>query len=175
MRDSALHFESVKGFGEWRIFISTRADKNLREAHRRDPKSFKITVKKLRELSNGHFSDDNQRKLNGPKTDVPIFEAKMTRDTRLVMDNRLWESIGRQLGNKGKEYRRRCIHRERVPGARENVFLPASFPPLETEATETPVGISLPPDDLEQIHSLLVLEKYLMFSQELLHSTLPFD
>jgi hypothetical protein len=38
-----------------------------------------------RELSNGHFSDDNQKRLNGPDTDIPIFEAKMTRDLRLVV------------------------------------------------------------------------------------------
>jgi hypothetical protein len=37
-----------------------------------------------RELSNGQFSDDNQKKLTGHDTEgVPIFEAKMTRDLRL--------------------------------------------------------------------------------------------
>jgi hypothetical protein len=38
-----------------------------------------------RELSNGHFSDDNQKRLNGPSVEVPIYEAKMTRDQRLVV------------------------------------------------------------------------------------------
>jgi hypothetical protein len=38
-----------------------------------------------RELSNGHFSDDNQKRLNGPNTEIPIYEAKMTRDLRLVV------------------------------------------------------------------------------------------
>lgn len=38
-----------------------------------------------RELSNGHFSSDNQKKLNGPATEIPIYEAKMTRDSRLVV------------------------------------------------------------------------------------------
>jgi hypothetical protein len=33
----------------------------------------------------GHFSDDNQKRLNGSSTDIPIFEAKMTRDLRLVV------------------------------------------------------------------------------------------
>lgn len=36
-------------------------------------------------MSNGHFSDDNQKKLTGKDVGVPIFEAKMTRDTRLVV------------------------------------------------------------------------------------------
>ena len=39
-----------------------------------------------RDLSKGHFSEDNQKWLNGPSsTDVPIFEAKMSRDLRLVV------------------------------------------------------------------------------------------
>lgn len=37
-----------------------------------------------RELSWGFFSDDNQKKLTGPRTEIPIFEAKMEGDTRLV-------------------------------------------------------------------------------------------
>lgn len=39
----------------------------------------------VRQLSNGHFSDDNQKRLNGRNIDVPIYEAKMTRDLRLVV------------------------------------------------------------------------------------------
>jgi hypothetical protein len=39
----------------------------------------------IRELSCGHFSADNQKRLNKPDVDFPIFEAKMTRDTRLVV------------------------------------------------------------------------------------------
>jgi hypothetical protein len=38
-----------------------------------------------RELSNGHFSDDNQKRLTGTNIPVPIYEAKMTRDSRLVV------------------------------------------------------------------------------------------
>jgi hypothetical protein len=38
-----------------------------------------------RELSNGHFSDDNQKRLTGKNIPVPIYEAKMTRDSRLVV------------------------------------------------------------------------------------------
>jgi hypothetical protein len=41
----------------------------------------------FRELSNGHFSPDNQKRLNGnpQAADVPIYEAKMTGDLRLVV------------------------------------------------------------------------------------------
>jgi hypothetical protein len=38
----------------------------------------------FRELSRGHFSSDNQKRLNGAAGDIPIFEAKMTSDLRLV-------------------------------------------------------------------------------------------
>lgn len=38
-----------------------------------------------RELSRGHFSEDNQKRLTGAGPEVPIFEAKMTRDSRLVV------------------------------------------------------------------------------------------
>ncbi|KAG6859929.1 hypothetical protein C0995_001823 [Termitomyces sp. Mi166 len=56
-----------------------------------------------------------------------------------------WEAKARNIGGG-----RICIHRVRASGTNNNVFLPASFPPLETEAAEIPTGISLPPDDLEQ-------------------------
>jgi hypothetical protein len=99
---AALYFESVEGFGDWRIFISTSADRDLREARRSDQKRFDIYVKKIRyscsttvarlftgtpfrELSNGHFSDDNQKRLTGSDNDIPVYEAKMTRDSRLVV------------------------------------------------------------------------------------------
>lgn len=42
-------------------------------------------VLSYRELSNGHFSDDNQKRLTGSQNEIPIYEAKMTRDTRLVV------------------------------------------------------------------------------------------
>ena len=45
---AAFYFDSVVGFGEWRILISTRADSNLREASRKKPKLFAIILKKLK-------------------------------------------------------------------------------------------------------------------------------
>jgi len=44
-----------------------------------------------RQLSNGHFSDENQKMLNGPSSSaIPIFEAKVQRDLRLVVRFFLW-------------------------------------------------------------------------------------
>lgn len=45
---AALYFDSADGFGEWRILISTRADRNLREARNKDATSFRIYLKKIK-------------------------------------------------------------------------------------------------------------------------------
>jgi len=79
-----LKLEDASIFGQWPVLISTRGEKHLRKAHRRDGKICQIFAKKIRELSNGHFSRDNQKPLTDLTGAVPIFEAKMTGDTRLV-------------------------------------------------------------------------------------------
>jgi hypothetical protein len=38
-----------------------------------------------RELSNGVFSPDNYKQINGGSVEVPIYEAKVTKDLRLVV------------------------------------------------------------------------------------------
>lgn len=45
---AALYFESAEGFGEWRILMSTKAEKNLREYRKQDANMFKIIVKKIK-------------------------------------------------------------------------------------------------------------------------------
>ena len=45
---AAFHFDSVEGFGDWRILVSTRADRDLRTAKKSDQKLFKIILKKIR-------------------------------------------------------------------------------------------------------------------------------
>ncbi|KAJ3877376.1 hypothetical protein F5051DRAFT_453113 [Lentinula edodes] len=193
---SALHFDSIDGFGEWAIFISQNADTELRTRHRRDKTSFDIIVKKIKELSNGHFSADNQKRLSGPNSEVPVFEAKMTSDLRLIyqidivanddererqaikifgiythaqMDNRMWESISRQLDRKGKEYRDRCAIRIRAEHAADRTFVPAFFPPLpETEEDESFNWLA----DENPVHSRFLMDKYVVFSQPLLNTML---
>ncbi|KAG1889225.1 hypothetical protein F4604DRAFT_1612723 [Suillus subluteus] len=194
---AALYFENADGFGEWRILISTEAYKNLREFRRADEKIFKIIVKKIKQLSNGHFSDDNHKRLNGPDAGIPIHEAKMTRDLRLVYQidcvpdqdgkserqvikvygiythaqlGRIWDALGSHLARKGKEYRRRCIFRNRPVFSNDSVILPASFPPAEPEPECSGSPLDLSDKDMDRLHSLLVLEKYVTFSQAFLHS-----
>ncbi|KAG7450801.1 uncharacterized protein BT62DRAFT_928080 [Guyanagaster necrorhizus] len=197
---SALYFDSAEGFGEWTIIISTNADDFLRSTHRKDVSTFKIIVKKIKELSRGHFSNDNQKRLSGSGTEVPVFEAKMTRDLRLIyqidvipcdesreqqavkifgihthaqIDNRLWSSISSQLRKKGREYRKRCAVRKRADQASKDTFIPAFFPPLPEVLPSEIEGIpDLRPDETAQVHSRLVVEKYVTFSQPFLNTIL---
>ncbi|KAH9919767.1 uncharacterized protein BXZ73DRAFT_104875 [Epithele typhae] len=198
---AALYFDSADGFGEWRVLISTRADRDLRQARKRDAKMFAIYVKKIKELSNGHFSDDNQKRLTGLDVDIPIYEAKMTGDTRLVyqvdcipefqspverqvlrifgiythtqLDRRLWSCMSQHIDRRGAEYRKRCTFRNRPVNRGDNVYAPACWPPVEPTPIEPVSGLAeMRKEDLEEIHSLLVLEKFVTFSQALLNSIL---
>lgn len=199
---AAFHFDSVDGFGEWQILVSTRADRNLREYKRSDQKLFRIILKKIKELSNGHFSDDNQKKLTGKDVGVPIFEAKMTCDTRLMyqvdcvrefdtqidhqvlrifgiythaqLERRFWDAVGQHLAGKGREYRKRCIYRKPPKNPGDKVYSPECFPPTqEPDVPQEPVQIpGLQDADREELHSLLVLQKFVTFSQALLNSIL---
>jgi hypothetical protein len=45
---AAIYFDSAKGMGAWRILISTRMIKNLRETRRRDAQTLKVLLKKIR-------------------------------------------------------------------------------------------------------------------------------
>ncbi|KAI0369978.1 hypothetical protein BV20DRAFT_945276 [Pilatotrama ljubarskyi] len=199
---AALYFDSADGFGEWRVLISARADRDLRQARNKSPKLFKIIVKKIKELSCGHFSDDNQKRLTGLNVEIPIYEAKMTGDTRLVyqvdcipefesdverqvlrifgiyshaqLDRRFWDCMSRHLERKGAEYKKRCTFRNPPLVHGDNVVLPASWPPsAESGALQPALTFSdLRKEDLEELHSLLVLEKFVTFSQALLNSIL---
>ncbi|KAF8838026.1 hypothetical protein BDN67DRAFT_972122 [Paxillus ammoniavirescens] len=193
---AALYFDNAEGFGEWRILISTDATKKLRELTKSDRKKCAIVVKKIKQLSNGHFSEDNQKRLNSP-SGVPIFEAKMQRDLRLVYQvdvipehdseverqaikiygiythtqlNRIWDAMGQHLAGKGKEYRRRCIYRNPPAHQGDDVYLPACFPPETIQIDTQPTPLVLSDKDMDELHSLLVLEKYVTFSQAFLHS-----
>ncbi|KAI9462690.1 hypothetical protein HD554DRAFT_2175805 [Boletus coccyginus] len=195
---AALYFENADGFGEWRIIIGTDATKKLRELAKGDRKKCAIVVKKIKELSNGHFSDENQKRLNGSTSSaIPIFEAKMQRDLRLVYQidvvrehdgevdrqvikiygiythtqlNRIWDAMGQQLAGKGKEYRRRCVFRNRPVHAGGDVYLPACFPAESLQNDSKPAPLVLSDEDMGELHSLIVLEKYVTFSQAFLHS-----
>ncbi|OCH88369.1 hypothetical protein OBBRIDRAFT_889173, partial [Obba rivulosa] len=139
---AALHFESADGFGEWHLLMSARVERDLRVMNGKDKKLCEIVIRKLKDLSHGLFSEDNQRRLNSTKSDVPIYRAFVVGDCRLVyhihcvpeygVENvehqvlrifgiytlaelkslgSFWDSVGQQLNRSGRQYVRRCIHR----------------------------------------------------------------
>lgn len=82
-KDEAFPFDDEEGFGPWRILVEHEARKALREA---DGKMYDVYRKKIQELSTGYLYGDNQKKLKGHERQlVPLFEAKTTRDSRLVV------------------------------------------------------------------------------------------
>ena len=46
-----LFFESADGFGDWRIIIGQKCNKDLRDARKKNPVMYEIIVRKLRYLS----------------------------------------------------------------------------------------------------------------------------
>lgn len=46
---------------------------------------YHLIVSAYSDLSHGRFLGDNQKRLAGPDSGIPIFEAKVTGDTRLVV------------------------------------------------------------------------------------------
>ncbi|KAJ6498051.1 P-loop containing nucleoside triphosphate hydrolase protein [Mycena vitilis] len=198
MNFTRLYCDSATGFGDWAINISPRGERDLRDHNRRDRKIFGIIIKKIKELSNGHFSPDNQKRLNNNHVEIPIYEAKMTGDLRLVHQVdcvpaydttserqalkifgvythaqigrvSFWDSMGRELGKKGKEYKERCAFRKTPHHTGDHVYAPGIFPsPMEVRSLPAGSAPDLPPDDLEQMQSLLL--KSVHFSQPLLDS-----
>ncbi|KAG1728187.1 P-loop containing nucleoside triphosphate hydrolase protein [Suillus paluster] len=176
---AALYFDNADGFGEWRILVSTEAYNNLRECRRADREIFKNIFKTIRHLSRGHFSSDNQKRLDGTDAGILVFEAKLTKDLRLVVDyqidcipdqdgeserqvikvygiykhselGRIWNALGNHLARKGAEYRRQCIFRTK---AANNVILPASFPPAEPEPEIPASPLDLSAKDMDDVES----------------------
>ncbi|KAJ7139395.1 hypothetical protein C8R44DRAFT_867547 [Mycena epipterygia] len=194
---STLYRKRATGFGLWDINIAPRAERDLREYNRRDRKIFFIIVKKMRNLSNGDFSADNQQQISGGNVEVPIYEAKVTEELRLVYQvdcvprydtkseqqalkvfgiyhhaqlNRgsFWNSMSRELGKRGEEYKERCSRRQ--PSFNTQEFIPITFPAPEDARLRPGSVPDLPADDAEQIQSLLL--KTVHFSQSLLDSIL---
>ncbi|KAI5997877.1 hypothetical protein F5J12DRAFT_895738 [Pisolithus orientalis] len=160
---AALYFDNADGFGEWRILIGTNVTKKLREFRENDRQKFKIVVKKIKELSHGRFSDDNQKRLDGARSGVPIFEAKIQQDLRIVYQIDCVSDHEGEIERQGSPY----IHPPVHPG--DNVFLPAVFPPEVHDVVVKPPPLVLGDKEMDQLHSLLVLEKYITFSQALIN------
>jgi hypothetical protein len=53
---AALYFDNAKGFGDWKIFVSTAAIKDLRANRKKNPELCKIILKKMRCVVISHYS-----------------------------------------------------------------------------------------------------------------------
>ncbi|OCH88978.1 hypothetical protein OBBRIDRAFT_836171 [Obba rivulosa] len=152
--ESRLILYNAEDLGEWKIYLEPEAQADLRKSRRRDGKAFNIVTKKLRELSHGHFSPDNQKRLIGSETKTPVYEAKMTHNTRLIyqvdctpdtesnverqvlrvhgiythaqLGRNLWKYIDDRTTRRGAEYRKRFRNKPSHKG--DYVVAPASFP-----------------------------------------------
>ncbi len=100
---AALRFKSAKCFEDWHIVISARVIDGLRNARRQCPECFIVYMKKMRyptrvcitpayadscnrELSKGHFYDDNYLNLVKKEDNtIPIYAAEMTNDRCFVV------------------------------------------------------------------------------------------
>ncbi|KAL4069230.1 hypothetical protein J3A83DRAFT_4413033 [Scleroderma citrinum] len=190
----ALHIHDVDGFGEWQIMLSSRATKHLRELKRSDGKKTMCVLKKIRQLSRGEFFGNNYKILHGPSHGVPIYEAEIFSNLRLVYQidcipddggqierqaikiygiythkqlDRMWESLSRQLARRGKLYCDRCTFRERArPGT--DVYSPAEFL-LNNEEQATKFSPTALTCDNSEEHCDFVLDKYVKLSKAYLH------
>lgn len=194
--------EDIKDFGVWRILLSGESVRHLRQFSRADRHMFEIIRKKLRELSEGFFSRSNQKRLEGKDSEVPVYEAKMTGDTRLVytidcvpdasgervtqvikmfgvythaqINSRLWAAVASWSTRRGAEYRRRCLFRETSKQNRDYV-IPYSWPPLPESYEAASPAIQADADIMLQLHALLTHEKFVPFTQTVLESILADD
>ncbi|KAF8641227.1 hypothetical protein AX17_000861 [Amanita inopinata Kibby_2008] len=190
-------YEAIEGFGCWPVMISTRTSNDLREARRRDRKNFLILLKKIRDLSRGDFSGDNQRRINQAGDIIPVFEARATFKLRLIyqidcrpetvteerqvirifgvytpaeLNVKLWDAVGRQLARKGKGYKDRCTYRRKL-GSDSRLFVPATFPPLaDKPVVESPILDLLHVPDDSDLQTILILQKFVPFSRALLNT-----
>ncbi|QRV93433.1 UvrD-like helicase carboxy-terminal domain protein [Ceratobasidium sp. AG-Ba] len=174
---ASKYFESSSELGAWPVVISGRAVTHLRQLQRADSHVFTMVQKKITELSQGFFSESNQKRLLGFDTEVPIYEAKVSRDLRIVyqidldtdvdakvdkqiiklygvythaqFDGRLWSLVSHyHINRRGREYRRRCLYRVNPRVPGQNVTPPAQFP---HEDYQTPSEVSSKQAEIENV------------------------
>ncbi|CAE6529326.1 unnamed protein product [Rhizoctonia solani] len=106
---STTYFDDWAGRGAWPVVIANGAVSDLRRIRKGDAHVFKMISKKIKELSQGFFSDDNQKRLVGLGTEVPIYEAKVSRDLRIVYQIDLDTDVKAKV-DKQSTHRFRSLH-----------------------------------------------------------------
>ncbi|KAI6140809.1 hypothetical protein BKA82DRAFT_4448336 [Pisolithus tinctorius] len=211
--EATLATSDVDQFGEWTILMASSATKDLFQLRRRDAKIAECVLKKIRQvslrsqeetmsqlctcrqLSRGEFSGNNYKALHGPFHGIPIYQAEILSNLRLVYQidctldddgqterqvvkvygiyshkqlDHIWPWLSKLLSGRGKVYRQRCILRERAePG--NGVYRPAIFPPGVEEFTIEQSATFVHHDGTNEDLSWLISNKYVKLSKAYLN------
>lgn len=167
--EATLAASDINRFGEWPILMSTSATKDLFDWRRDDAKIAECILKKIRQLSRGQFSGNNYKMLHGPSHGIPIYQAEVLSNLRLVYQidctldddgqaerqaikvygiyshkqlGHIWPRLSKLLNGRGEVYRQRCILRE-LAGPGSAAYRPAIFSPILEEFTtdESPIFV----------------------------------
>ncbi|KAI5997138.1 hypothetical protein EDD15DRAFT_2162997 [Pisolithus albus] len=169
--EATLAASDIDRFGEWTILMASNATKDLLQLRRRDAKMAECVLKRIGQLSRGNFSGNNSRALHGPSHGIPIYQAEVLSNLRLVYQidcvlddegqvrdlslfvkiygiyphkqlDHIWPWLSRLLSGRGKVYQQRCTLRE-FAKVGGGVYRPATFPPRREEFTtdQSPVFV----------------------------------
>ncbi|KAI6044090.1 hypothetical protein EDC04DRAFT_459876 [Pisolithus marmoratus] len=167
--EATLDASDIDRFGEWTILMSSSATKDLFKWRRDDAKVADCVLKKIRQLSRGQFSGNNYKMLHGPSHGIPIYQAEVLSNLRLVYQidcaldddgqaerqvvkvygiyshkqlDHIWPWLSKVLNGRGQVYLERCMLRELAePGGK--VYRPATFPLRNEEfiTDESPIFV----------------------------------
>ncbi|KAI6096326.1 hypothetical protein EDD16DRAFT_1720000 [Pisolithus croceorrhizus] len=211
--EATLATADIDLFGEWTILMASSATKDLFQLRRHDAKMAECVLKKIRQvsphfigegvshlyifrqLSRGQFSGNNHKMLHGPSHGIPIYQAEITSNLRLVYQidctldddgqaerqvvkvygiyshkqlDHIWPWLSKLLNGRGKVYRQRCILRERG-GPDSGVYRPATFSPTMEETTIKQSPILVREDGRSEDHTWLMSSKCVKLSKAYLN------
>lgn len=82
--EATLAASDIDRFGELTILMASSATKDLLQLRRHDTKMTECVLKRFRQLSRGNFSGNNLRSLHRPSHGIPIYQAEVLSNLRLV-------------------------------------------------------------------------------------------
>ncbi|KAI6128067.1 hypothetical protein EDD16DRAFT_170251 [Pisolithus croceorrhizus] len=190
-----LATSDIDQFGEWTILMASSATKELFQLRRRDAKMATCVLKKIRQLSKGEFIGNNYRVLRGPSHGIPIYQAQVLSNLRLVYQidcaldddgqvehqvvkiygiyshkqlDHIWLWLSKLLSQRGSVYRQRCLVRECAEPGR-GVYRPAVFPPRMEEFVTEQSPTFVHDDGSNEDLSWLMSNKYVKLSKAYLN------
>ncbi|KIN94752.1 hypothetical protein M404DRAFT_372448 [Pisolithus tinctorius Marx 270] len=175
--------------------MANDATKDLFQLRRCDAKRATCVLKKISQLSRGEFSGNNFKVLHGPSHGIPIYQAEVLSNLRLVYQidcsldddgqaerqavkvygiyshkqlDHIWPWLSKLLSGRGKVYRQRCILRK--PAESDGgVYRPAIFPPRAEEFTTEQSPVFVREDGSNEDLSWLMSNKYVKLSKAYLN------